>query len=94
MQIGSIRTAVTTAVAILVVASTLNGQIGGQPPGGGRGRAGGAPPPQANLPSQPPAVALPSVSAEVTGPGPMFDSSPSLSPPRGSTHSVTTPTST
>src|SRR4029078_8526983 len=51
-------------------------------PGGGafpaRGRAGGAPP--ANLPETPTAVALPTLSPEVTGPGPMFDLSPSLAP--------------
>jgi hypothetical protein len=83
MQIGGMRTALATAAAMVLVASALSGQIGGQAPGGGgRGRAGG-PPPQANLPSQPTAVALPTVSAEVTGPGPMFDSSPSLAPGKG-----------
>ena len=62
-------------------ASTLAGQIGGQPPGGGRGRAGGPPP--APLPEAPTAVTLPMLSAEVTGPGPIFDSSPSLAPGKG-----------
>jgi len=79
------RIAVVAAVVTLCV-STLSGQIGGGPagggfPGGGRGRAGGAPP--ANLPETPTAVALPTLSAEVTGPGPMFDSSPSLAPGKG-----------
>jgi hypothetical protein len=85
----TIRIAVVAAAVTLCV-STLSGQIGGGPPGGGapgggpgggRGRAGGAP--AANLPETPTAVALPMLSAEVTGPGPMFDSSPSLAPGKG-----------
>ena len=74
------------ATAVIFSVSTLSGQIGGQPaggfPGGGRGRAGGGPP-AANLPETPTAVALPKLSAEVTGPGPIFDSSPSLAPGKG-----------
>ena len=82
---STIRIAVVAAAVTLCV-STLSGQIGGGPagggfPGGGRGRAGGAPP--ANLPETATAVALPTLSAEVTGPGPMFDSSPSLWPGKG-----------
>jgi len=82
---STIRIAVVAA-AITLCVSTLSGQIGGGPagggfPGGGRGRAGGAPP--ANLPETATAVALPTLSAEVTGPGPMFDSSPSLWPGKG-----------
>ena len=82
---STIRIAVVAAAVTLCV-STLSGQIGGGPagggfPGGGRGRAGGAPP--ANLPETPAAVSLPTLSAEVTGPGPMFDSSPSLAPGKG-----------
>jgi hypothetical protein len=80
---STIRIAVVAA-AITLCVSTLSGQIGGAPAGGGfpgRGRAGGAP--QANLPDTPTAVALPTLSAEVTGPGPMFDSSPSLAPGKG-----------
>jgi hypothetical protein len=80
----TIRIAVVAAAVTLCV-SSISGQIGGGPPGGGgfpgRGRAGGAPP--ANLPDMPTAVALPTLSAEVTGPGPMFDSSPSLAPGKG-----------
>jgi len=81
-----IRIAVVAAAVTLCV-STLSGQIGGgEPgggiPGGGRGRAGGAPP-AANLPDMPTAVALPKLSAEISGPGPMFDSSPSLAPGKG-----------
>ena len=71
------------AVAVTIGAVTLDGQIGGVPQGGGRGRAGGPPAPQANLPATPTAVALPTLSAEVTGPGPIFDSSPSLTPGKG-----------
>jgi hypothetical protein len=84
MQNGVTRIAVATGALTVLVAATLSGQIGGQFPGapGGRGRAGG-PAPQANLPTAPTAVALPTLSAEVTGPGPMFDSSPSLWPGKG-----------
>src|SRR5687768_10809249 len=52
------------------------GQGAGRGQGGGRGQGQQAPP--ANLPAQPTAVALPTLSAEVTGPGPMFDSAPSF----------------
>ena len=80
----SIRnTAVAMAVTLCV--STVAGQGGGGFQGGGgqggRGRAGGPPP--ANLPEAPTAVTLPTLSAEITGPGPMFDSSPSLWPGKG-----------
>jgi hypothetical protein len=79
---------VVVAAAVTLCVSTLSGQIGGGQPGGGfpggggRGRAGGAPP-AANLPEAPTAVALPKLSSEITGPGPMFDSSPSLAPGKG-----------
>ena len=62
--------AVIVVATLTIGGSTLAGQIGGQPQGGGRGRAGGPPPPPANLPESPTAVALPTISAEVTGPGP------------------------
>jgi hypothetical protein len=58
-------------------------QIGGVPQGGGRGRAGGPPAASANLPESATAVALPTVSAEVTGPGAIFDSTPSLPSGKG-----------
>jgi hypothetical protein len=64
-------------------AAPVLGQGGGQAPGGGRGRAGGPPAPAANLPAEPTAVTLPKLSAEITGPGPMFDSSSSLAPGKG-----------
>ena len=49
--------------------------------GQGQGGRGQAQP--SNLPSAPTAVALPTMSAEVTGPGPMFDSTPSMPPGKG-----------
>ena len=86
------RATTKAAVALLTVAvsgAALLAQGGGQFPGGGpgggaaggRGRAGGPPAPP--LPEAPTAVALPTLSAEVTGPGPMFDSAPSLPPGKG-----------
>jgi Alpha/beta hydrolase domain len=76
------------AAALTLCVSTLSGQIGGNPAGGlgrggapGGGRGGGQP--AANLPDKPTAVVLPTLSAEVTGPGAMFDSSPSLAPGKG-----------
>ena len=53
------------------------GAPGGGPPGGGRGAV------QVNLPTAPTAVSLPTLSAEITGPGPMFDSTPSLPAGKG-----------
>ena len=73
-------------VAVLTVtlsASTVAGQGGGQFQGGGRGRAGGPPPAPSNLPDVPTAVALPTMSAEIAGPGPIFDSASSLAPGKG-----------
>jgi hypothetical protein len=75
-----VRQALAVSFVTLAVAA-VSAQIGGAPPQGGRGRAGG--PPQPDLPTAPTAVALPSLSAEVTGPGPMFDSTPSLAPGKG-----------
>jgi hypothetical protein len=76
------------AIAIMLTAAaglgaaTLFGQAPGQFPGGGRGgRAGG--PPAAPLPEAPTAVTLPTLSPEVTGPGPMFNSASSLAPGKG-----------
>ena len=76
------RVAMVAAVAMMVGASTVIGQVGGQAPGG-RGRAGGPPPAPSNLPEVATPVALPTLSAEITGPGPMFDSVPSLAPGKG-----------
>ena len=51
----------------------------GRQGGGGQGRGGGAPQPS-NLPAEPVAAPLPSITAEVTGPGPMFESLMALKP--------------
>ncbi|HEY2382211.1 MAG TPA: alpha/beta hydrolase domain-containing protein [Terriglobia bacterium] len=45
-----------------------------------RGQRGGPP---VNLPDKPTAVSIPAVSAEITGPGPIYDSTPSLPQGRG-----------
>jgi hypothetical protein len=86
---GGLMNISTKAAAILLMATVsgaaLLAQGGGQVPGGGRGRAGGPPPPP--LPEAPTAVTLPTLSAEVTGPGPMFDSASSLPPGKGVTAS-------
>ena len=77
------RLAIVAVVATTVGAATVVGQVGGQVPGGGRGRAGGPPPAPSNLPEVPTPVSLPTLSAEITGPGPIFDSVPSLAPGKG-----------
>jgi hypothetical protein len=91
-DVGAFQRGVTmrmSAVALVALASVtigmsaLNGQIGGQFQGSGRGRAGGPPPVPSNLPATPTAVALPALSAEITGPGPIFDSVPSLATGKG-----------
>src|SRR4029450_2211180 len=46
----------------------------GPPRPGGQGRRGGGPAPEINLPSAPVATPLPMISAEITGPGPIFES--------------------
>ncbi len=51
--------------------------------GGGGGQRGGAEAPDPTLPDKPTAVAIPMISAEVTGPGAMFDSTPSLPAGKG-----------
>jgi Alpha/beta hydrolase domain len=77
------------AVALSAIALTiLAGSAPAQPPSGAAGPAGpgpGAGGPgrfraQLDLPTQPTAVAVPSLSPEVRGPGPMFDSAPSQMP--------------
>ena len=82
--------------ALLLVTVTLAGQDGGRGPapapgagggqgrgggqGGGGGRGGGFGGPAATLPTSPTAVALPTVSPMVTGPGAMYESTQSLEP--------------
>jgi hypothetical protein len=70
-RVGTIRTIAVAGLA----AVALSQPALGQPP-----RGPGGPPRAAqseNLPRQPTAVALPTLSAEITGPGPAFDSAPS-----------------
>jgi hypothetical protein len=71
-----------TVLAVLA-ALALSGPSVAQPP------VGFGPPRQAqpdNLPAAPTAVELPSMSAEITGPGAMFDSVPSQAPGLGPEH--------
>jgi hypothetical protein len=80
------RIAITLSAVLIVIGTSalrLSGQEGQRPGGpaapagarpGGPGRGG----PPVNLPSVPTAVTLPTMSEEVTGPGAMFDSTPSL----------------
>ena len=64
--------------ALLLVASVLAPlRLSAQVGQGGRGAV------PVNLPSAPTAVSLPTMSEEMTGPGPMFDSTPSLPPGKG-----------
>jgi hypothetical protein len=80
MKLANALTIGITIIAFSVI-SILAGQQGqGRGQGGGRG-PGGAPP--VNLPQVPTAVSLPTVSAEITGPGPIYDSTPSLAPGKG-----------
>jgi len=78
-------TTLTVSVAGMVVIG-LSGQTAiptqgarGQGPGQG-GRRGGGPPPATNLPASPVAAPVPTISAEVTGPGPIFESLMELPP--------------
>src|SRR5687768_13743171 len=76
---------ITCLVVIAIAGAQPLGQGGGRGQGGqgaGRGQGGG-PAPAANLPATPTAVPLPTLSQEITGPGPIFDSTPSLPPGKG-----------
>ncbi len=53
---------------------------GGQAGQAGQGRRGGGPGPELNLPAAPVAAPLPTISAEITGPGPIFESLMELKP--------------
>ncbi len=84
MQSATYRRAVVAAalgaIAGLAMAQSASGQS----------RFGSSPPPRQarpdTLPSEPTAVSLPSLSPEITGPGPMFDSAPSQWPGLGPEH--------
>jgi len=75
------RVAVALVVAAVSV-TTLSAQTaiptregrGGQAGQAGQGRRGGGPGPEINLPASPVATPLPTISAEITGPGPIFES--------------------
>jgi hypothetical protein len=81
---------VVAAIPALILSSMALGQgpggpagPAGQGPGGQRGPGGGRGAQAAPLPDKPTAVSIPTVSAEVTGPGAIFDSTPSLPAGRG-----------
>jgi len=59
---------------------TREGRGGQAGQGGGQGRRGGGPGPELNLPPTPVAAPLPTLSAEITGPGPLFESLMELKP--------------
>src|SRR6476469_9248017 len=72
-------------IGLMIIAFSVIGIVAG-PQGQGRGQGGGRGPggaPAPNLPQTPTAVSVPSVSAPITGPGPMYDSTPSLAPGKG-----------
>jgi hypothetical protein len=70
--------------AMLAAAPQAPGGGGQVPGGGGRGGGRGGPPAlQVPLPTVPTAVTVPTISSEITGPGPMFNSASSLAPGKG-----------
>ena len=77
-RVGASSAAIRTVTVVALAAVALAQAALGQPPSG----AGGPPrrPQFENLPKEPTAVALPTLSAEIKGPGPMFDSAPSQAP--------------
>jgi hypothetical protein len=82
---GFFGVALAAVAAIGLMSADLTGQgQGGR--GGGRGQIVQAQPVLDNLPDGPTAVTLPTMSAEVTGPGPIFDSAPSMPPGKGLAH--------
>jgi hypothetical protein len=82
-----LRSVVVLLVAVVSV-STLAAQTaiptregrGAQAGQGGQGRRGGGAGPEINLPATPVATPLPTISAEITGPGPIFESLMELKP--------------
>jgi len=71
------RIIVSLGALVLIAAVLAPVRVAGQFPQGGRGAV------PVNLPAVPTAVSLPAMSEEITGPGPMFDSTPSLPPGKG-----------
>jgi hypothetical protein len=89
MQISRMRIvapAAAVSVALLSADPTGQGPEQGRGRGQGRGNIVQAQPVFDNLPEGPTAVALPTLSAEITGPGPIFDSAPSMPPGKGLAH--------
>ena len=78
----SMAVAALAAVVTMVSPTLAQGPAGGFPGGGAKGGAPKGKAPAANLPTQPTAVALPTMSAKVTGPGAMYDSAVSQWPGR------------
>ena len=71
----------TLAIGVIAVSGqTAIPTQGEQGRGQGQGRRGGGPAPDVNLPSSPVATVLPTISAEITGPGPIFESLMELRP--------------
>src|SRR5688572_32773896 len=75
LLVGISLIALTVTVSITMLA-----QGGAQAPGGGQGGGGGRGGPAAVLPATPTAVALPTVTGPITGPGAMYESVQSLAP--------------
>ena len=71
------RIALTTSALFLIAGVFMPQGLSGQFAQGGRGAV------PVTLPATPTAVSLPVMSEEITGPGPMFDSTPSLPPGKG-----------
>jgi hypothetical protein len=70
------RTRLVTVIALVIAISAMVSSVAAQ-------RGGGTP---AVLPEQPTAVSLPTISAEITAPGKMFDSATSLPPGKDLAH--------
>ncbi len=78
----SIFTPRRPTLAALTVAAAVSAAVSfaQPPPGSGQGPGAARPAQAMNLPSETTAVTLPTLSEEITGPGPMFDSDPSHTP--------------
>ena len=82
LVVGISSAAASAVIAVLSVAAVAQGPAAPQGPGRGQG-AGRGTAPVVNLPQSPTAVALPTVSDLITGPGPAFESVQSLAPGHG-----------
>jgi len=82
LGLGMSAAVIGAVIAVLSAATVAQGP--GAPPGPGRGQGGGrGAAPVVNLPQVPTAVALPTVSDLITGPGPAYESVQSLAPGHG-----------